>query len=455
MKTLHLIQPRHNYASDPKECKLGHVYLPVSLLTVAARLIRAGVKVTLQDQNINQNPVDADIVGINLLGAPYIPDTIKLQKEIAQNREDIKFILGGQVVAGLTNDQFSRLFGEDAVRGNDDEALAEALSINPSLMPAPHETSLIPAYKLIPDEEMKEYLSREFSLYVSQGCKFGCEFCPAVCKTAEKYRNIDLIEEEFHYLIGRAQKLGIQSFSIYMSNLDVFQTPDKLLEFARMIKRVKSVHPDFDIKFHGLSTVDSFLKAKDKNPEVIEELIEAGFHTVGFGVDGMTYAVWKELKKGHNTEEKCIEAIRSAREDFGLTPEILMVFGHRGVDTEDTLRAAYEFTVDMVSKYGAVPRPHVAKAFVPGNAGWRSPENVDAIEEFINHPQSFQALDFTALPNRLTHPDEEIRKLATEYFLKICNIAGNTTLYTLPILPEHSEEEVENIREFNKDRFDH
>ena len=169
----------------------------------------------------------------------------------------------------------------------------------------------------------------------------------------------------------------------------------------------------------------------------------------------MTPQVWNALHKGMNTEDKCIEAIKAARKKFGLTPEVLMVFGHMGVDNHDSMRLAYEFTVDMVEKYGAIPRPHVAKNFVPGNKGWLMPHNQEAIELMTRNPELFQALDFTALPSRLTHRHKKTKKLATEYFLKICELPSATTLFVKPIEPGMTLEDIDKVRKFNMGRYDH
>jgi hypothetical protein len=138
-----LIQPRHNYA--PKE-GLGHVYMPTSLLTISARLLNAGVDVTFHDENIKTAEVAADYVGFNLLGAPYIPDVIKLQDEIRKESGDKTFLVGGQVVSGLNPDQLKRLFGTSTYNGNDDSILARVLGIDERALVAPEQTSLIPAY---------------------------------------------------------------------------------------------------------------------------------------------------------------------------------------------------------------------------------------------------------------------------------------------------------------------
>ena len=457
-----LIQPRHNYA--PNE-GLGHIYMPTSLFTVGARLLNAGVEVVFHDENLKPTRISSDYVGFNLLGAPYIPEVIKLQEKIRQEQGEKTFLVGGQVVSGLSPSQLERLFGSSTHNGNDDSTLAKVLGIDEKALVSPEKTSLIPAYERVDDEVMKAYLSREFSLYVSQGCKFSCDFCAAVrtyrdpatgqtTKVKESYRDPSIIQADLAYLVGKAKSFGLGELQLYMSNLDVFQTPPQLLRFAYAVQEVQRSNPDVKISLRGLATVDSFLRARENMPQSIEELVNAGFNTVGFGVDGWTKEVWVAVKKRHNTEEKCLEAIRSTREDFAMTPEILMVFGHPTADTEESLAAAYQVTRIVVEAYGAVPRPHVSKDFIPGNNGWRSPEHSSAVKSLLELPEAFQSLDFTALPSLLTHPNGKIRELATKYFLKMCELPGNTTQHVKPITPNLTSEELEEAKRFNEGRFD-
>lgn len=463
MTKIDLIQPRHNYA--PAEGP-GHIYMPTSLLTIAARLLDSGIDVKIFDENLNPYSGSSNIVGINLLGAPYIPEAIKLENKIKKNHPDAKFLLGGQVISGLDKPQFQKLFGATAFNGNNDVVLDSTLGITNNLLKRAEKISLVPAYEKIDDGDMREYLKREIGLYVSQGCRYACDFCPAVRtfkdpttgvvkKVQEVYRDQSIIGADLNYLVERAKNLGLKGLSIYMSNLDVFQTHGELAKFTAAARQVRENHPDFKIKFRGLSTAESFVDLSRKHPKTIEDLVSVGFNTVGFGVDGMTPQVWNALHKGMNTEDKCIEAIRSARQDFGITPEILMVFGHMGVDNHDTMKLAYKFTVDMVDKYGAIPRPHVAKSFVPGNKGWKMSHNQEAIELMVQSPELFQALDFTALPSRLTHRHKETKRLATKYFLKICYLPSATTLFVKPITPEMTLKQIEEVKKFNEGRYDH
>ena len=93
--------------------------------------------------------------------------------------DDSKMLVGGQVINGLTQPQFSRLFDEGIINGNDDHALKKSLGIELNQMPAPESTDLVPMYELISDEMMRKYLANEFSLYLSQGCRYSCDFCAA------------------------------------------------------------------------------------------------------------------------------------------------------------------------------------------------------------------------------------------------------------------------------------
>ncbi len=345
----HLIQPRHNYAPVAGEGKFGHIYLPTSLLTAGAVLQDAGIDVNLHDENLSTKNITSRYVGINLLGAPYIPEAIKLQTAIREETGNKTiFFLGGKVIDGLTDNQFLRLFGKDSYRGNDLGLVSRVMDGNESVR-NPLNASLIPMYEKIPDEVMKEYLSREISFFVSKGCSSVCDFCAADKGMPETYRDQYVLKNDLSYLVGRAKVLGLNNLSIYMCNLDVFQTPQELKKFATAVCDIKKENQGFEIYLRGLSRVSSFLDARKPtnlmNRGSIESIIEAGLHTVGFGVDGGSAESWKNNHKGQN-ERMCIEAIRSAREDFGLTPETLMVFGHVNVGATDP-RAAYDFAKSM------------------------------------------------------------------------------------------------------------
>src|SRR5215216_4432498 len=214
MSAILLIQPRHTYAPDPALGKPGDIYMPTSLLTVAARLLHAGVAVDFCDENLAESSSSCGVLGVNLLGAPYVQRVRDLLDRVRQTCGNVTLILGGQVVSGFRTEELARLFGERAVNGNDDMALGVALQIQGETLLPVNQTSLVPAYELLDDVTMQRYLGTEFSLFVSQGCKYSCTFCAAQrtrldVKTGkyriarEVYRDVDVVERDLLYLIDR------------------------------------------------------------------------------------------------------------------------------------------------------------------------------------------------------------------------------------------------------------
>lgn len=459
-----LLQPRHVYAPDPETGEQGHVYMPTSLMTAAARIMAAGVSVRLVDENITPATSLPPVVGVNLVGAPYVQRGRQLIERLQADHERFTILLGGQVVSGLASDQLTRLFGGQAVDGNNDRVLASALGVDSRLLPAAEETSLVPVYEQVPDVVMRLYLSREFAFYLSQGCRFACTFCAAershltralgtVVRVRERFRSPVVVDRDLRYLVCRASRLGLSALQLYLSNLDLFQTPSALREFASTVCAIRSDNPGFEIRMRGLSTSHSFLEAEARDPALVADLVNAGLYRVGFGIDGATPRVWRAVHKPH-TSDTCLNAIRIARECYGLTPEALMVFGHVGVDDASSLALAAEFLEELGATYSAIPRPHVAKAVVPGNDGWRDPGNASTVDYLLARPTAFQLLDFTALPSRLTHADPTFRELVTAAFLRACGVANALTQYVYPEDPELPSEELEAARLANLRRYD-
>lgn len=458
---IHLIQPRHIYAPNREEDVFGHIYMPTSLLTAAAILINAGQDVKIIDENIDDYIVRNNILGINLLGAPYIPIILKyIHKLKTLYNDNYSVYLGGQTIDGLRPNEFSRLFGEQAYNGNDFSIFAKNLNYEVGKNKCPENISLINAYKCLPTKNLKLYLASEQSFYLSQGCKFSCTFCTAKrtgynpwlnkkISIQEDYRNIEIALLDIEYLITKSIEFSIPSISLYLSNLDLFQSPDLLFEFSSGLIELKKKYNSFPVKFRGLATVRSFLKTDKHKSYVIEKSIEAGLYQVGFGIDGATYQVYKLTRKPQTAEE-CLRAIQKLREKYDLTPETLMVFGHNYKEDKAALDKAYRFSVEMYNKYGALPRPHVAKDIVPGNDGWFDSNNKKIVENFLANPWLFQNLDFTALPSLVTHPDENFRILVTNIYTKMCSLPNSLTQVVKPFDIYPDKESIE----FNNGKYD-
>lgn len=460
MDKVPFVNLRHNLAPQGGT---GHVYMPTSLLTAGSRAIQAGADIEFQDGNLHPLKLeDAETVGVSLIGSPYIPE---VRRQIGERH---RLILGGRVIAGLTQSsvqQFVRLFGMRAYNGNDDSEFGHALGVRAGDFPAVMETSLIPAYEKLSTDDLRAYLSTEFSFFLSRGCKKDCSFCPAertirdphsgaLIKMTEEYRDLQIVERDLRWLTEKALSFRFQQLEIYLCNLDLFQTPSKLREFAGIVLALKKAHPGFVYRLRGLSTTESFVGACEDHPEIVRAMVDAGLHRLGFGVDGDPAAeeVKRSIHKKFNTMENCVNAIRLARE-HGITPETLMVFGHEE-DTRESLKGAVRFTKRMIKEYGAIPRPHASKAFVPGNDSWTDPQYAKQIESLLNNPELFHNLDFTCEPSTLTHPDPAKRAEVSRAYRIIIEMPESETKITYPFEPEDPEL-TEFHKTLNEGRYDH
>lgn len=454
MEKLSLLQPRHIYAPESGQ---GHIYSNTALWLAGERAEKAGGTIgQIHDENLRPFEAKTNVVGISLLGPPYIPVTRDIIERVQRTNKDARFLLGGQIVDSLSEQEFRNLFGPNALNGNNDMTVQEVLGLkNP--LPSPYETSLVDIYERIPDEDMKEYLSREGSLFVSQGCKYNCKPCIAKKKMPERYREIQTLETDLQYLVKRAKRLGIDNLSFYLSNLDVFQTPRKLMQFTEVLKGIQEDNPGFTIETRGLATLGDFCECHDNHPEVIEALANAGFHTVAFGVDGWGKEDWKEMRKGHNSEEKCFKAISVAAEEYGLTPEILMVFGHRS-STRESLKETVRIVEHLHEKYGAIPRPHIVKNLLPGLEEWNDPKNEKYKRRLAENPWDYQALDFCCLPSHYSHPHDEntddLSNSIESASIDMVAISNKSTDLIYPVTSFQDEETNQRNREKNIGQYD-
>lgn len=468
------VQPRHSYASESRE---GHIHLSAPMITAMARLSAAGVNdISLKDDNFEgggKGLIDADVVGINLVGAPYIPRALEIIRD--RVREGVTVLLGGQIIDSLDDDNddgelsddLKKIFAEvinkvNLLNGNRDSNLKRVFGLE--ALPSQEEVSSIPVWGNIDDEQMRAYLSHEMSMYLSQGCKHKCTFCQAKKNTPELYRDLDIAARDLEWLSQKALSFNIAKLDIYLSNLDIFQNPDKLKKFLREVIRLKEKYA-FTYNLRGLATAESLLQADEETMSLARE---AGIHSVGLGIDGATYAAWRSTGKLHNIDgesekaaQRCIDAIRKTHEN-GLRPEILMVFGH-SLDTfelsKKDLEEALQFTKDMVRQFGAIPRPHVVKSLVPGAKEWRKRKtNAKEIEMLLSHPEYFQALDYAALPSEITCPDPKLRALIEEYYREVCALSPEqSTKIIYPNTPEfqkRAEAMGTTIRKLNEGQFD-
>ncbi len=386
------------------------VYLSGSLCALAARLIAMGHRVrivdlnidSLDDQELQAYFKNADIIGVSVVGAPYIPGAIKFAHQMSTLAPNAKLAFGGQVIKRLEKNQFEKIFeGTGALPVQYDLDLAKLLEckLHEVQEHGAFNTSYQPVWDGMGDERLKAYLKTEMTLVIGQGCAYQCNFCAADKDEKEQHREVDPFESDVRFLAESAKQMGITELKFYASSLDFFQHPQTVVHHLEALARVRQ-ETGIDIKTRCLSCLISFVNASKKIEGFADLLQRAGLYCVGFGVDG-TKDVWASQNKNHNREGD-IRACLDVCKKVGINAEVLLVMGYSS-DNAYTLRKLIMNALQYIRRYPFVGiRPYVCKSFVPGNKGWDEAKNQPAIQKLLENPDLFYNLDFAALASELT-----------------------------------------------------
>lgn len=413
----------------------SQVYFNASLATVGAMILSTGDSVEYLDLNLDNinDPrlADADVVGISLIGAPYIPGALALAKHLKDSGKLV--LMGGQIIENLTTEQFAKIFaGTNTQQIRDNEDLTMFLNCQLSNIPNPYQLSLRQMWETLSPERRRTYLANEMPLRVSQGCKYQCAFCAAQKSQREVFFDLATFESDLRYLAETAHAEGLTQINFYTTSLDLFQNPELV---APYLEAMAQVQEDVGIRIRArcLCCMGSFLSATKKIPNFEDLLKRSGLKCIGFGVDGTDLSVWRAQKKYQNKPHEAQECLDLCKQ-LGIHVEVLLVMGF----PEDTLKSLVKTVwsaVHFLMKWHDVSlRPYLAKAFVPGNDGWKTAKEVD---QLVETPQLFYNLDFCAVASHFTHPRRWHRYASNIAYLTIIGIAAifkRTDTY--PLLPQ-------------------
>lgn len=449
-----LVRPRYPHGKS-------QIYMPTDLMRVAAMIETTGVKTRLLDLNLHKMPSERelgkyDAIGVGVVGPPYIPQSRKIVQEISGSSSAEVFV-GGQVISHLNSDQFRRIYGEKAVQIKGDSDLGAL--IGSGVSPA-QKTSIVGVLHNLAEADLRLYLEREFSTFVSQGCKYNCRFCAAPKAQSEQRSDLSVLEEELTEIAKLLGRFNFPTLKTYLSPLDLFQNPLDLAQTLEIFIRINR-STGVGLELRGLSRVDSFLEAFEKVPQLRKLVVDANLTTVGFGVDGTSERIWRLQRKAQTNLSEVERALDLCRE-IGISSELLMVIGFHS-DTFESLFRTYLYTVARSLTHGSVARPYLAKEFVPGNDNWIGGQVVplsrirfkgaksDALispfesqtEKLLVDPELFANLDYAALGSSITHPDWKNRIIANLTYLALIATLepfGKNTTY--PLIPRVSGEGV-------------
>lgn len=415
-----LIQPCYPHGGKKQ------IYMPYGMLSFASRLMASGVQVRIIDLNLdalNQEDVRwAEVISVAVLGTPYIVSAIKLVQNLRSRGFMGHILVGGQGIARFNRVAFDRLFNSQAIQLHEEVDPADILGVS---LPGQETISIVGALKTLSPNRRGVYLSREFPLYLSQGCRFNCNFCAAAKDQREQYRDMTVLAEEIDYIVDELERVGSCRLEAYLSNLDTFQNPEQLEEALTVI-RERCQRSGIEVHLRCLSTMAMFAHAARKDPGLPGRLRNLGLKIVAFGADGGDERVWARMGKRHNSLETLREAVEAAQL-AGMEVEILMVIGFRDDDALAMVRA-FKLSLDW-AKYGCVLRPYLGKPPIDHM-------EPDELQMYVENPELIRNLDYAALGSRTTHPKCLQRWMVNATYLAVIGALTPSGLNTtFPIIP--------------------
>lgn len=425
-----LIQPRYPHGwSKPQ------TYLPATLMNLGSRLMKIGIEVGFADLNhtdlsdCREEMESSDFIGFSILGMPYVSDVVKLIRILRAHGFKQPMLVGGQGIARVEPAHFERWFGGlGAIHIRTDLDITQALNLEIGALHSHFDISMVPMLKKLPDSELRKYLTSEFAIFTSQGCIFSCAFCSAAKGQKEQYRSLPTFTEELEFVCDYLQRIGCRELRLYLTNLDLFQTPEMLKIFLDRIKEVTKRY-GLTPRLRGLATSRFTFRAIQADHGLAKRARECGLEIVAFGADGANEETWRRQNKRHNSLTE-LEIVCNTMQAAGITVELFMVMGFPD-DKFKNLWPGVKFSLRQAMK-GRVIRPYLAKQTPGGN--W--PEGDPIVEKFLSRPELLVRLDYSMIGSEHSHPNRVQRWLSNAaYLVVIGSLVPFGKCPTTPLIP--------------------
>ncbi len=245
-------------------------------------------------------------------------------------------------------------------------------------------TSPVPRFDLL---HFKDYVA--LGVQTSRGCPFNCEFCDIVNLYGRKprYKTPDQLLTELECILG----LGWKS-EIFISDDNFIGSKNHARAILhKLIGWMKSHGEPFN--FWAQTSIDL-----GKDPELIDLMTEANFHTVFIGIESPDELVLAGTQKFHNISNALSESVNNIKRN-GLSMMASFVLG---LDKEE--RGAGQRLCDFVEQNGIPSVMLNTLQVMPNTALWDRLKSEDRLLEAKTSGQSSGGR-FNYIPSR---PESEI-----------------------------------------------
>jgi radical SAM superfamily enzyme YgiQ (UPF0313 family) len=211
----------------------------------------------------------------------------------------------------------------------------------------------------------------------SRGCPYDCIFCSQRSISGRLYRYMEpeKVIEQIDFLVNRYKQRFIDFWD------------DNFVVNKKWTKRVCELM--LENKFHKKAKFGCYTRGDAVNEEMLSCLKEAGFTTIGFGMETASERLMKLINKGETVEAN-IKGVKLAKK-FGFRVAATFIMG-LPTETRDERLAAYrlakELNIDYARFNNACPYPgtklyEIAKSENRLNVGknWEHLNSVGALVE--------------------------------------------------------------------------
>jgi len=389
--------------------------LPLSLLLVAAPLIKKGYLVKIIDQRIEPDwkkkllhelKREPLLVGISVLTSKPILYGLEVSKLVKQNSK-AKVVWGGFHPSLSPEQTLENEFIDIVVIREGDETLLELadkldkkqsynnvlgigykkkgkIHINPhrdfidldKQLPVPYHLVDIEKY-IQPESFSTGEPGRNLVLYTSRGCPFRCAFC---------YNN-ELNQRKWR---GQSAEIVVAEIKKLVSNYQITSFHFQDDEFFTDLKRVKKIcqlllSENIKVELVSACRIDYVCRMDD---DFLKLIRKSGFRTMQLGVESGSPDVLKIIKKDI-TVEQVLKAVAKLKK-FDIEGKYFFMSGFPGETIEDMYKTTdLMHKIKKINPYSRIPSWRIFTPFsgtdlyqISIENGWVPPKN---LEEWANY----------------------------------------------------------------------
>jgi radical SAM superfamily enzyme YgiQ (UPF0313 family) len=409
---------------------------PLSLLCLAAPLLRAGFDVKLIDnllcpdyeEGILRETEDALCLGISVLTGPHIGAAVRVSRAVKKLRPQLPIIFGGWHSSLATQQTLREPFVDAIVRGQGELTLLElvqriasgeswhgvrGLSFKDARGEVVHEPERpvanindlpAPAYHLAdPGVYAASSGVRQLAYTSSVGCPYQCNYCTDQVFYKRRF-NAYRVERVVADLADLVPRYKIEHVPLFDSNF--------LVDRKRAVAIANGIIAS-GVKFQwDFQTSTDFLALMSEEDVCL--LAESGARHIGFGTESASQEVLTMMNKRFQHVEQMVETARKTHL-AGIHVVFNIILGYPG-ENESHREQTFRVMTDIAKEYPNVSfSPNIFTPY-PGIPIWPQLKAMG-----VREPESLQEWETLALGTNVLPwlRGEELRRLhrSLDYFL--------------------------------------